>query len=112
MTKTVVNIYYEWEPEGWSATSPDLPGYLAYGESLEEARALVREGVPFHLEMDADQVQIKEPNILTAPTLTIGGTVATFATGSSFVVEKPLTRVDSDGVLDSGFPKVGAGSAA
>jgi predicted RNase H-like HicB family nuclease len=29
---------------------PDLPGYSATAATVEELRALVREGVPFHIE--------------------------------------------------------------
>ena len=43
-------IVYAVTPGGhWSATVPDLPGYLAAAESFEECRALVAEGVPAHL---------------------------------------------------------------
>jgi predicted RNase H-like HicB family nuclease len=35
---------------GYSAYVPDFPGYLAAAETVEELRALVREGVPFHVE--------------------------------------------------------------
>ena len=30
---------------------PDLPGCVAAGETLEEARQLIREAIPLHLEM-------------------------------------------------------------
>jgi len=43
-------VIYEPGPDNWSAFVPDLPGYAATAETLDELRALVREGVPFHLE--------------------------------------------------------------
>jgi len=40
----------EEDPEGkWILTVPGLPGYVAFGDTEEEALALVREGIPFHL---------------------------------------------------------------
>jgi len=46
--KYVVN--YVRLPENWSAYVPDLPGYAATADTLDELRVLVREGIPFHLE--------------------------------------------------------------
>ena len=31
-------------------TSPDLPGCIAVGETLEETRALIAEAIAFHIE--------------------------------------------------------------
>ncbi|MGH7728003.1 MAG: type II toxin-antitoxin system HicB family antitoxin [Vulcanimicrobiaceae bacterium] len=41
---------YERGPKNWRAFAPDLPGYGATAETLDELRVLVREGIPFHLE--------------------------------------------------------------
>jgi predicted RNase H-like HicB family nuclease len=35
---------------GYGAYFPDLPGYAATAETVEELREAVREGVPFHIE--------------------------------------------------------------
>jgi predicted RNase H-like HicB family nuclease len=43
-------VIYERAPNNWSAYVPDLPGYAAGADTLDELRELVREGVPFHLE--------------------------------------------------------------
>jgi predicted RNase H-like HicB family nuclease len=46
----------------YSAYVPDLPGCIATGESLEEIRRLMREGIEFHLEgMREDGLPIPEP---------------------------------------------------
>ncbi|MDQ2681774.1 MAG: type II toxin-antitoxin system HicB family antitoxin [Candidatus Eremiobacteraeota bacterium] len=37
-------------PTGYGAYVPDLPGYGYTAETPDQVRALVREGVPFHLE--------------------------------------------------------------
>lgn len=47
-------LIYHAEPEGWWASSPDLPGYAAAGESFEEVRGLVREGAPWWAEEQLD----------------------------------------------------------
>jgi predicted RNase H-like HicB family nuclease len=43
-------VFIERTDTGYSAYVPDLPGYIAAAETLEELRALVREGIPFHIE--------------------------------------------------------------
>jgi predicted RNase H-like HicB family nuclease len=35
---------------GFSAHVPDLPGCVAAGETLEETKQLMREGIAFHIE--------------------------------------------------------------
>lgn len=42
-----VQVIYDYEPEGWSAESPDRPRWTAFGESFEEVRELAHEGLPF-----------------------------------------------------------------
>ncbi len=37
------------EDGSFSAYVPDLPGCVACGDTLEEARALIREAVPLHV---------------------------------------------------------------
>ena len=43
-------IVFEKTKTGYSAYAPDLPGYGAAAKTLEELRALVREGIPFHID--------------------------------------------------------------
>lgn len=48
MVKTVMVVYDHEEGSGWTAESPDAPGYLAYAESFEEVRAAAFEGLRLH----------------------------------------------------------------
>ncbi len=43
-------VIYERGSKNWGAFAPDLPGYAATAETLEELRDLVREGIPFHID--------------------------------------------------------------
>ena len=43
-------VIYEHGSENWSAFAPDLAGYAATAETLDELRELVREGIPFHID--------------------------------------------------------------
>jgi len=43
-------IVIEGEGESFSAFSPDLPGCIAAGASVEEVEQLMREAVPLHIE--------------------------------------------------------------
>lgn len=46
----------------FGAYVPDLPGCVAIGETEEEAAALIREAIEFHLEgMRAEGLTIPEP---------------------------------------------------
>jgi predicted RNase H-like HicB family nuclease len=48
---------------GFSAYVPDLPGCVAVGESLAEAKDLIREAIEFHLDgMREEGYQIPEPS--------------------------------------------------
>ena len=48
-----VRAIYRHEADGaWIATSPEVPGYVAHGESYEEARERMREGLPWFAERD------------------------------------------------------------
>jgi predicted RNase H-like HicB family nuclease len=56
---TSVDVTYHVEPDGtWWADSPDVPGFVAGGETLAEVRQLVFEGIPFYL--DTQDVDIRE----------------------------------------------------
>ena len=43
-------VVLEKSPGGWGAHVPDLPGCVAVGENREEALALIREAIEFHIE--------------------------------------------------------------
>jgi predicted RNase H-like HicB family nuclease len=47
-----VSVVYHHDPEAWWADSPDLPGWTATAETLDELRALADEGVRFSLDRD------------------------------------------------------------
>jgi len=58
-------VIYNRTNSGWCAHAPDLPGYGAAGDTLDEVRALVREGIPFHLDgMRLDGLPIPEPTTI------------------------------------------------
>jgi predicted RNase H-like HicB family nuclease len=56
---TVVLVYHQ-EPEGWWVDSPDpgLEGFVAGGDSLDEARRLAWDGLRFYL--DESDLEIEE----------------------------------------------------
>ena len=43
-------VVYEKTQTGWSVYCPDLPGLFSTGSTFEEAQAMIREGLEFHLE--------------------------------------------------------------
>lgn len=46
-----VRIYYREEPDGaWIGTSPDVPGYVAHGDTYDEAVRRTNEGLPWFAE--------------------------------------------------------------
>lgn len=49
MTVRRIRIFERKEETGWSATSPDLDGYIAVADGRDELRKLVDEGVSFYL---------------------------------------------------------------
>ena len=55
-------IIYEKAESNFSAYVPDLPGCIATGDTLDEAKRLIREAVNFHLEeMRKDGDEVPEP---------------------------------------------------
>ena len=51
----------------YSAYVPDLPGCMATGDSLEEIKQLMEEGIAFHLDgMREDGLPIPEPTTQVA----------------------------------------------
>ncbi len=49
MDNDVVRVAYHEDQGLWWADSEDIDGFVATGNSLSEVRALVHEGLPFHL---------------------------------------------------------------
>ena len=43
-------VVIEWAGANYASYAPDLPGYFATGDSVEEVLDLMREGLPFHIE--------------------------------------------------------------
>jgi predicted RNase H-like HicB family nuclease len=43
-------IVYDRGPKSYGAHSPDLPGCIAVGDTLDECRILMREAIRLHLE--------------------------------------------------------------
>lgn len=48
------------EEGSWWVRSDDMPGYVAVGDSLEEVRGLLAEGVPFYFDDDPEPFEIIE----------------------------------------------------
>ncbi|MEO8593632.1 MAG: type II toxin-antitoxin system HicB family antitoxin [Candidatus Solibacter sp.] len=62
-TRTKYAIVIEKAPgSNYSAYVPDLPGYVATADTLDEIKRLMREGIEFHLDgMREDGIPIPEP---------------------------------------------------
>ena len=54
-------IYHDETPHGWWAESPQLDGWSAAGESLEEVQRLAEEGVRFTLDRDDVAIEHRVP---------------------------------------------------
>lgn len=52
-------VIYHQEPEGWWASSADVPGYYGIGETYEEARDEISEGLPWTAGEDLILVHIR-----------------------------------------------------
>jgi predicted RNase H-like HicB family nuclease len=51
--------------QNYSAYVPDLPGCIATGQTVEEVKRLMREGIALHLEgLREDSLPIPEPTTL------------------------------------------------
>jgi hypothetical protein len=48
-------IYHEHPGHGWSAESPDLPGWRVFGDAYGDTRDLADEGVRFVLDCEAEE---------------------------------------------------------
>jgi predicted RNase H-like HicB family nuclease len=49
------------EGSGWTAESPEAPGYLAYADTFEEVRQMAHEGL--RLYFGAEPVTIDDPSL-------------------------------------------------
>lgn len=47
-------LHREHPDQGWSADSPDLPGWRVFGDSYEDAHQLAEYGVRFVLDCEAE----------------------------------------------------------
>ena len=48
-----VRVIYRQEPDGaWIGTSPEIPGYVAHGDTYEQARARADDGLSWFAEQD------------------------------------------------------------
>lgn len=67
-------VIFEKGSNNYGAYVPDLPGCVAAGETLEEARQLIREAIPLHIDLmkrsgeavpepstDAELIEIQAP---------------------------------------------------
>lgn len=50
--KTVRAIYRHEADGAWIATSPEVPGYVAHGDTYTQARDRMNEGLPWFAERD------------------------------------------------------------
>ena len=62
-----IRVWYHWEPEGWWAESPDLPGFSATGHTFQDVRDQTRSALSFFCE---DDVQILEQAVPMTPQTT------------------------------------------
>jgi predicted RNase H-like HicB family nuclease len=51
----IIRILYHHESQGWWAESPDVDGWSVAGETYEEVRRLVEDGVTFALASAAEE---------------------------------------------------------
>lgn len=63
-----VRVIYRQESDGaWIGTSPEVPGYVGYGDSFDQARDRIREGLPWFAEEDLVIVHLVAPPQAEAP---------------------------------------------
>ncbi len=61
-----VRVTFHDGPEGWWATSPDMPGYQAGTDTEEALLALVHEGVDFYFDDGLPFEIVVEHEVATA----------------------------------------------
>jgi predicted RNase H-like HicB family nuclease len=93
MTVTVIHHYVD---GSWWAEAEGHPGYLAVASTLDELHELVREGLPFFLEVDSVEIDARydvetaemENQSEAAPvTLTVTSTTSPLVPQTSTAVE-------------------------
>lgn len=55
-----VTVTFHQEMGTWWLESDDMPGYIAGGDSLEEVRSLLQEGLPIYFEDEAGPFEVIE----------------------------------------------------
>ena len=69
---TTWSVVYERTSTGWSAYVPALPGLGVAGSTRAEVEALIREGIPFHLEgLAAEGLPIPDPTSVEVQAIAI-----------------------------------------
>jgi predicted RNase H-like HicB family nuclease len=69
---TTWSVVYERTSTGWSAYVPALPGVGVAGSTRAEVEALIREGIPFHLEgLAAEGLPIPDPTSVEVQVIAI-----------------------------------------
>jgi predicted RNase H-like HicB family nuclease len=91
-----ISVNYMWEPESWSADSPDAPGFVAVANTLDELRELVAEGLQVHLgRSDIEIVEIS-PTMVDLPLVSSSGnetTVRFHITGDTQKTSTPVAEL-------------------
>jgi predicted RNase H-like HicB family nuclease len=63
MTNRYLVVYAKCQDSNFSGYAPDVPGCVSTGQTLEQMRAMMKEGLTFHLEGTADDGDpIPEPH--------------------------------------------------
>ena len=58
-------VIFEEDENGCSAHVPDLPGCVAAGDTLEEVKVLISEGIGFHIEgLRASGATVPRPSLM------------------------------------------------
>lgn len=58
-------VIFEEDENGCSAYVPDLPGCVAAGDTLQEVKVLISEGIGFHIEgLRASGVVVPHPSLM------------------------------------------------
>src|SRR5262245_22307424 len=116
-----VDVIYRPEGPGWAASSPDVPEYVAYGDSLAEVLKLAHEGLAFHFDVDAAEVSISDfvetpPGIVLANSGTaassLGAAVSTAVAVAGVNVGEVVVRSTSPQSVRNAEVQIEAVSAA
>ena len=58
-------VVFEEDENGCSAYVPDLPGCVAAGDTIEEVKVLITEGIGFHIEgLRASETAVPRPSLM------------------------------------------------